>query len=284
MRLPAEVRVSLLRRVRLPAVSDPLWTTFTATQGESFTGTIADLRPGTYDVFVEAEGFAVARKLGVGLTAGVALDVDIELAPSREARGVVRDAESGAPIAGAIVLAEALIPAQVIPFHPDGSGLWRAATTSRTDGSFTLRGLDAAAADLRVSAPGYAAVWVNQVRTFELDAESAPLFGDPIELHRGGSVAGRIARPDGSSWAAARVIASRMGSGVFGERMSFGLGESDSDGAYRIDDLPPGDYVVLAFDPTAFGMPATRNFRVEGSEVVHIDVGPTDRRDRVRRW
>ncbi len=275
---PTSFRVTLLRRVRLPEVTEPESTSF---QGAT-TFAIDDLRPGQYDVFVEASGFAVARRLGLELAAGGTERISVELAPDRFVRGVVRDAATRAPIAGAVVLAELLVPAQVVPFHPDVEEAgWRASTRTRADGSFTLTGLDAPTVDLRVSARGRAARWLAAVPTYADGAANAGSELDPVDLAPGGAVEGRVARPDGTPWASARVIASRMGTGSFGERMSFGMTQPAADGAYRVDDLPPGDYVVLAFDPTAFGMPATRNFRIERDEVVHIDVGPTDRRTRV---
>ncbi len=281
---PPRFRVTLLRLVRLPEVSEPQSITFTNERVFRF----SNLRPGLYDVFVEAAGFAVARAPGVELSAGAPTELSVELAAERTVHGFVREADTDAPIANAVVLAEALVPTQVVPFQVDvESEDWRAATRTAADGSFTLGGLGAQTANLRVSAVGFAAVWVADVatRAFDVVPAQRDLAGNAppeiIALRVGGAVEGRIARPDGTSWPRARVIASRIGAGSFSERMSFGMASSASDGAYRIADLPPGDYVVLAFDPQAFGMPATRNFHIEGAEVVRVDVGPTDRRTRL---
>ncbi len=277
---PASVRVTLLRRVRLPEVSQPETTEFRGTLAFAY----EDLRAGTYDVFVEAEGFAVARRNGVEVAADRAAELRIELAPSRSVRGRVLDAATGAPIADAAVLAETLVPSQVVPFDVDveGSG-WRAATRARTDGSFVLDGLGPDGDVLRVTAPGYAAAWspAPAASGEERAADGASVELAPVRLARGGSVEGRVLRQDGSAWPGAFVIASRMGTGAVGERMSYARVQSDSDGAYSIADLPPGAYVVFSFVPSAGGTPATRDLRIAGTEVVHLDLGPTERRTRL---
>ncbi|MCY2961713.1 MAG: carboxypeptidase-like regulatory domain-containing protein [Planctomycetota bacterium] len=270
---PASFRVTLLRRERLPAVSQPETATFRGSLAFAY----EKLRAGTYDVYIEAPGFAVASRSGIEITDGSANDLRFELAPSRSVSGVVRDAATGAPIAGATVLAETRIPAQVLALDVDAEAAgWSAATRTRADGSFTLDGLDAEPVTLRVSAAGHAATWVPDVAARAATTELAP-----VELAAGGAVAGRVSRPDGSPWPRAIVIASRIGNGGLGERMSYGMAQCTADGDYRIDDLPPGEYVVFSFDPSASGTPATRDLRIRGTELARLDLGATDRRTRL---
>ncbi|MBL8862782.1 MAG: hypothetical protein JNK02_12350 [Planctomycetes bacterium] len=269
---PARFHVSLLRRVRLPEVSQPERREFAGTL--SFT--LEGLRPGSYEVLVEAPGFAVARRTDVEILPAGPTSIEFALAAERVVRGRVVDAQDRGPLAGAVVLVEELVPAQVVPFDVDAAtAAWLSCAVTEADGSFTLPGLGAAPATLRVSAAGRAARWIP------VSATPAELELAEIELGPGGAVQGRVARGDGSPWSGALVIASRMGAGVFGERMSFGLTRSDAAGRYALTDLPPGGYVVFAYDPAERVTPATRDLTIRGTEVVEKDLGPTEGRTRV---
>lgn len=271
---PSTLRVTLLRRVRLPDVSQPETTEFRG----ATTFAYDEVPTGTYDVYVEARGHAVLRKDGVVIAADGATDLVFELAPSRAVKGVVVDAATSAPIAGAVVLAETLVPAQVVPFDVDVAATrWLAATTTGDDGSYVLEGLGSEErVSMRVSAPGYAARWATAEAPRDLVADVLP-----IPLERGGAVEGRVLRDDGSPLAGAVVIASRMGAGVVGERMHYGVARSGRDGAYAIRDLPPGQYVAFSFVTGVTKTPATRDLRIVGTETVQLDLGPTDRRTRL---
>jgi len=270
---PPSFRLTLLRHVALPDVSEPETTVFA---GRTAVFALENVRAGLYDVFVEAQGCAVARQLGVDIQLERATVLAFELQPARRVSGHVHDAETGAPIANAAVVAETMLPAQVVPFDVDvETAGWLAATRTDADGAFVLEGLDLGELELRITAAGRAARWIR-AQTSDSTADLGT-----IELQRGGAVRGRVSRSDGSAWRRAIVIASRLGSGTLGERMSFATTQSDADGIYSITDLPPGGYVVFAIDPAVGVTPATRELTIRGTEVVEKDLGPSERRTRV---
>ncbi len=270
---PPSFRLTLLRRVSLPDVSEPETTVFA---GRATAFALENVRAGLYDVFVEAAGCAVARQLGVDIQRGRPTVLAFDLEPARRVSGHVQDAVTGAPIANAAVVAETSLPAQVVPFDVDVEAAgWLAAARTDEDGAFVLDGLSSGELEIRITAEGHAARWIRALAT-EITAGLGT-----IELQRGGAVRGHVSRSDGSAWPRAIVIASRMGSGTLGERMSFASAQSDAVGMYEITDLPPGGYVVFAFDPAVGGTPATRELTIRGTEIVEKDLGPTERRTRV---
>jgi len=271
---PPSFRVTLLRHERLPSVSQPRSAEFRGTASFAF----ENLRDGTYDAYFEAAGFAVARVSDLVVAAGSTANALFSVEPARSLRGLVLDAETGAPVPDAVVLAEAFLPAQVVPFQVDLEAAgWRAAATTAADGSFVVGGLSGAPTRLRVTVEGYAATWTD-----EITAGKRPENALTIQLARGGSVTGLVQHDDGSPWSGAMVIASRMVDGPIADRMSYTAAPTDAAGRYTIRDLPPGSYVVFSFDPSASQtVPTTRELRIVGTEVVQLDLGPTANRTRV---
>ncbi len=271
---PTSFRVTLLRHERLPSVSQPRSAEFQGTLSFAF----ENLRDGTYDAYFEAEGFAVARLSDLVVAAGRTANALFLLAPARSLRGTVLDAQTGAPVPDAAVLAEAFLPAQIVPFQVDLEAAgWRAAAITAADGTFVVHGLGSAPTRLRVSIEGYAPAW-----TGEIVAANTAVNALTIQIARGGSVTGVVQHDDGSPWSGAIVIASRMVDGPLLERMSYAQAQSDAGGRYTIEDLPPGSYVVFSFDPQAGqSTPTTRELRITGTEEVQLDLGPTPNRTRV---
>jgi protocatechuate 3,4-dioxygenase beta subunit len=135
-------------------------------------------------------------------------------------------------------------------------------TYAAVDGTFRLRRLEPGAYWLEALAPGHAAQPVGPV---EVRAGSAPARID-IALAPGGSIAGRVVDTSGEPLAAIEVVAlsSPPGAGpaaadedelVQSGAIGSGAALTESDGSFRIDHLPDGDYRLLArargFEPAS---------------------------------
>lgn len=249
--------VTLLRRERLPDVSEPLAYPFDG--AERFT--IRPVKPGTYDIFVEFEGRASWSTRGVEIEAEKTREISIVTVPGTTLSGrVVADA-TGLPVENALVIIEDQIPAQVIAFDAD-ENTWSASARTDSSGAFRLEHVAAGAHVLRATASGLGASWTARA---EFSAN------DSIELRLGqpGTLAGRVAHEDGRAWRGAIVIASfmRMEGGI--ERFSYGMGVADEDGQYSITDLPAGNYVLLNVLDTSPGQSSV------ASRQVHVNAGAT---------
>lgn len=271
--LPPRFAVTALRRERLPQISQPVRRELDALPRFALDG----LEPGTYDFYLEAEGFAVALAKGNVLADS---DVDVELALERPLalRGRIVDATSGAPIEGADVIAEDLVPAQVVPFTLDDSTQWLAHARSGADGRFVIEHAGPGPHVLRATHAGHAAAWTGRVEAGAHDEIELALH-PPSRIH--GIVRTRTTAP----WPGAFVIASRLDQGETGERMSFGIAISDDDGRYAIDDLPAGAYVLLNVldvrGTQGGGVPVVET-RVARGASVQVDLGASLEGARVR--
>lgn len=265
---PQRYAVTLMRRERLPAVSTPKTTTFDGVERFVY----ENLTAGSYEIFVEAEGVGVWHKSDVALVAGATCALDVELANGVTLRGRVVAASTGAPIAGASVIAEDDVPAQIIPFTVDGTP-WRAACTTRSDGTFELAHLGSGAHTLRATKAGFGAGWSAGVA--EADANSTNEI--VLRLESAGTLQGRVARDDGTPWNGAVVVASYLGRGRTLARFSYGIGVAGADGRYTIPDLPAGDFVLLnALDArSARDASAAKQVRVEAGTVTIANLPET---------
>jgi protocatechuate 3,4-dioxygenase beta subunit len=128
-----------------------------------------DLAAGHYELAVAASGFRTERRR-VELAAGERRSLPaIELAPGREARGLVRDARSQEPVASATITS----------VDPSGA----VATVSDAQGEFTFSVGGEEPLQLRVEAAGYPRTAV-EVRATDLE-EDEPFT---IDLREGGRV------------------------------------------------------------------------------------------------
>jgi len=235
-------RVWLRREVPLPSVSDPERHLFPSADG---TFLIEGVEPGNYTILIEAEGHAAWKERGQVLVLGATAALDVRLAQGASTRGIVVDAETGAPVAGALVLAERDIAHQVI--HAQGfelAPLPLAHAFTDELGAYELTHMRAGTHNLRVSHADYAPAWSS---AFEL-LPGAEHELAPLELAEGGRVFGRVEGEDGNPRAGAEVVASFMsfsGSAL----MTYGAAVTAADGSYAIEDLPPGYFVVLLISP-----------------------------------
>ncbi len=274
---PARYRVSLLRHMRLPQVSFPETSEHADAAGFAIDGLV----PGRYDLFVEAEGFAVVRRSALDLSAGTtAHAVEIALARGTALRGRVVSAADGAPLADAWVLVENLVPAQVLPFEPEPDlPRWLASARTHADGAFHIANLPPGRHRVRASHADHAAQWIREIPV-EPGTEPAAV---ELRLGNSGAIEGLVLRDDGSAWPGARVIASRIDLEPPYDRMSYGTAQADADGRYEIGGLPAGSYVVFCVDRAAqaSGVPAVREALLAAGGRTRADLGPTVQRTRL---
>ena len=212
------------------------------------------LLPATYPLLGEAPGHAPAKLTGVALGGGELRALSVDLQEGGSAEGYVVDAETGAPLAQALVLSEPDSPFQVLDLsgarlHP----LPAAATRTDGAGHYRLDHLSLGTQRLRISAPGYAPTWTP---AFTL-AAGAPVSSpdgsaarphhtlELTELGAGATVEGVVAAPGGGGEEGVRVILSMMLLDPAQEVMAYGQALTDADGFYRVEHLPPGPLVAL---------------------------------------
>lgn len=265
--LPGSIEVTLLRAERLPEISEPRSQTFAADSREF---TFAKLRPGTWTVFVQVQGYAAWVTRGVDLSAGETVELRCELDRGISLRGRVLDAD-GRPVEGALVLAEEETPVQVLELSlSEAPPSWTAAARSDAEGVFHLPHLLPGRKTLRATRAGHGAGWSEGIDPASIDPAD-PQGGVVMRLTRAGAIEGRVAHDDGSPWPGAYVIVSFMDSTFRRPCMSFDLAVADADGRYAAEDLPPGAYVVF----NASDIPRMAQTRVEPGERVQFDLPGT---------
>ncbi len=272
--MPAEAKppdlftVVLLRRERLPEVSRPDPRIFRDTQG-SFA--IDGLRPGTWSVFVRADGFAVWQTRDLELrSGGGATELRAVLDTGLAIRGRVIDPD-GRPVEGAIVLSEDDTPSQLLPLGLDAPPQGSAAATSDSEGAFEIAHLRRGRHLLRATRAGLGAGWSEPIDLSKGD----PPESVAIRLARPGAVEGQVARDDGAPWSGAFVVASLLDTTFEHACMTYGHVAADAEGRFAIEDLPPGLYVVLNVSEGRDQGP-TASPRVQQ---VHIEAGVRTRVD-----
>jgi hypothetical protein len=288
-KLPAEITITLLRDERLPQVSRPEPHVIAHADGAPDELTIDGIRPGTYSVFAEVRGFATWQQRGIALRpvgpgGNGAAEISIDLVRGSIARGVVRDALTGAPIEGALVVSQRDAPTQLLPLTSENGPAGCLATTlTGPDGSFELAALSRGRHVLRATKAGHAAAWSQPI---EIAAESAR-DGIQLALGPGATIYGHATHPDGSPWSAAYVVASRLDYDFDSHVMSVAYVTADADGAYAITDLPGGPYVVLnVLEAQRSGDIVTKSPHVAQVDVpaggrVEVDLGATRHGTRV---
>ena len=202
---------------------------------------IDDLLPGDYTVVASSPGFrpdvATVSLNGRGATHDFALD------GHGGVRGTVDD--GAAPVADAVVIVT------------DAQGRVVGRARSATDGTFVLSGLPLGPATVTVSMP--------QHQPAATAVTIGPADPAPVELRllpSIGGLVGTVLAPDGSVVAEATVTASDARGDIVGST------RSDADGRYRLADLAPGRYMVVA---TTYA-PAAVQVHVPAGEAAHVDL------------
>jgi protocatechuate 3,4-dioxygenase beta subunit len=220
-----------------------------STGGRGFARTAADgrfeldtLAPGVAIVVARKEGFAEATEtleLGPG---GASLE--LALGRGTVVSGWVLDPD-GAPAAG--------IDLRLGSRGRTSSNDPRA--TSSADGSFVFRGVPEGEYRVRVM-DGELSRW-SVPDPIHVEGE-APVTGVEVRLPRTASLRGRLVGLEPSELRTAEVRA--MGTGAGGIRLL--PGRVDEDGTYRITELTPGDWTVIALNQ-AHGLQAQGTVEIE---------------------
>jgi hypothetical protein len=250
--------------------------------------------PGTYTIFVQADGFAVARRTGLDLASGTPVEVELQLQRGTTVLGTVLDSRTGKGVSGAVVLSESDAPLKVLPIDRaalEQLGFVRFAI-SGPGGAFELADVERGRQVLRASEGGLSVGWAEP---FELEG-AAPLSGLEIRMPPGGAVEGEVRDELGAARAGMVVLASCTDFTKPRPCLSYKQVLTDEQGYYLIDGLPPGTVAVLLFgDPAnlhgheapdlqlrvvragvtsvADFAPAQRTLRLEG-KVVELDGSP----------
>jgi carboxypeptidase family protein len=189
------------------------------------------MREGNYEVSIKADGFVAETIASVSVKAGeVRRDFEIRMRRGVRARGLVWDGASNRPVEGASVSAEGSAP----PGNPQGMSGTRLATTL-ADGSFEFSGLRAGALTFRASKPGF-----PEGESDPLEAvDGQTLEGIVVRFPVGGAIEGVAASAEGGALHPALALAE----GTIPSRTSTG-GATDPAGAFRLENLAPGEYRV----------------------------------------
>jgi EmrB/QacA subfamily drug resistance transporter len=202
---------------------------------------VSGIPPGEYTVVASSPGFrpdvtAVALN-GRGAAHDFALDGH---------GGVSGSVDNGAnPIADAVVIAT------------DAHGRVVGRTRTATDGTFVLKGLPLGPSTIAASRPQHqptaAAVTIGPADSGPVALRLLPSIGGLV---------GTVTAPDGSAVADATVTASDARGDIVGSTVS------DAEGHYRLADLAPGRYMVVA---TRYA-PAAVQVHVPAGEAAQVDL------------
>ncbi|HVG59375.1 MAG TPA: carboxypeptidase regulatory-like domain-containing protein [Hyalangium sp.] len=189
-----------------------------------------DVPPGSYQVTArhgDKTGSANGRVVvGAGMTLK---DVRIRLGAATSIAGVVRQKESGAPIADAAISVIA---------SGDRGDLARA--TSSPDGQFEVGGLAPGAYDVLVQAQGFKALRRTGITLLE-----GQRFELVAELLSNGRIEGTVVDSAKKPIAGVQIIPQRRWGPLEGATATV----SDATGSFSLEDLPPGEIYVAARRP-----------------------------------
>lgn len=241
----ARFQVWLRPLVALPKVSLATRHDF---DGESAGFHLEGTTTGPHLVQVERPGFAPWKSGEIDLAPGGALELEVRFEVGGSVEGFVVDAATGAPIPGALVVAERDVPHDVVALDGSWQGdppvpeeLPLSATIADARGAFVLPHLTSGDHVLRATAQGFAAAWARPA----LLRDGARERVADLALGAGARVHGSVYRDDGSAWSGAEVIAARVEIMSSSGCISYGFARTDDFGAYAIEHLPAGFYVVM---------------------------------------
>jgi hypothetical protein len=224
---------------------------------------------GRFHLYVQAEGLAPSITRHVSIDETLVLPpLEIELVPGRKLRGRVVHGETGAPVAGAIVVSQTDAPAIMLGYTAEAlEGQHLPQTTTDEEGRFELARLRPELQVLQATFPGRAPGLVE-----------VPADADETELRmpEPGSIIGDVRRDDGSPWPNVIIIASFTNPLPSARCMNYGFGITDAEGHYRIDDLPAQEGMLLNLGEVdaVVRMPAMEAITVQAGRTLRVDFGP----------
>jgi len=289
----ARFRAWVKREVFVPEVATPTFTELNAPHGAA---ALPASDRWTQTLVIEAAGYAPWRATGLSVNTPdtpvvVALERGVALV------GSVLDAATSAPVAGALVLIESALPHDVVEVHArDLEPLPLHAVTTDAAGAFRIAHAPRAEVVLRASHPDFAPEWSVTLDLAGTAADAPGAIVVPaIALGSGGTVVGRVEQTDGSPFEGTEVVLSMMtnravvasaasGTSRAGVK-TYGAATTDSDGVYRIEHLPAGQFIALHFGDVSAGasMPRMRQAVVTHGATARVDFlvdgahGATDR-------
>ncbi len=204
---------------------------------------------------VEREGFAARTLTSIQPPLGEALRV--VLSPASRLAGDVVD-ETGAPVAGArLRFRRELNLALLTAVGP--AALSSPTATADDDGHFELRDAPTGKLTLAATSPGFLPASVP------VELASGQSRSDlRVVLHRGATVVGRVAGPDGTPAVGAEVALTAQDVSILPTGTPGTVASVDGDGGYLLDAVPPGPQTFQAELPGA--RPATRDLTVHPGE------------------
>ena len=203
--------------------------------------TLENVVPGKYTFKITADGLVPARIEETELVPGQPLDLgEIRLDKGATVRGMVLDKGNKAPVGGAAIVIE------------EGGGLagmlrqmdpnQRPAATTGPDGRFVLSGIAPGQLALRVESDRHA-----PTKTSLEIQPGVPPADVTIDLGPGGSIEGFVRDKSGLPLPNYMITATTG----FGASLRL-ITSTDEVGHYKIDTVPPGDYMVVSL-PTPRG-------------------------------
>lgn len=237
-------RVVALPQVNLPQRAEPQPFEF-AESGGNFA--LSTLLPGTWRLFVIADGFAVAKSDLVVVAPGSAQRIDFALERGATVSGSVLDAATGAPVPGAYLVSESDTQVAVLSLDADDNSGFDRATVGFGNGNFRFEHLASGDQILRASAPGYGAAWID-VPTLAPGEERRDVV---FRLPRTGRIEGSVLDAAGLPVPEVMVIASTTDFERKRPCLTYRRVIGDVEGRYVLPDLGAGAWAVLNFGSVA---------------------------------
>lgn len=237
-------RVVALQQVNLPQRAEPQPFEFAESAGNF---ALSTLLPGTWRLFVLADGFAVAKSDLVIVAPGAAQRVDFALERGATVSGSVLDAATGAPVPGAYLVSESDTQVAVLSLDADDNAGFDRATVGFGNGNFRFEHLASGDQILRASASGYGAAWID-VAALAPGEERRDVV---LRLPRTGRIEGSVLDAAGLPVPEVMVIASTADFERKRPCLTYRRAIGDDAGRYVLPDLGAGAWAVLNFGGVA---------------------------------